>query len=64
MVSADGIGMNRHKVQAVQNWPHPRTVKDIMQFVGLTNYYRKFVKSYASITVPLHELLKKDTPLV
>ena len=64
VVSADGIGMDRHKVQAVQDWPQPRTVKDIMQFVGLTNYYRKFVKSYASITVPLYELLKKDTPFV
>ncbi len=34
VVSADGIGMARHKVQAVQDWPQPRTVKDIMQFVG------------------------------
>ena len=62
VVSADGIGMD--KVQAVQDWPQPRTVKDIMQFVGLTNYYRKFVKSYAAITVPLYELLKKYTPFV
>ena len=64
VVSANGIGMDQHKVQAVQDWPQPRTVKDIMQFVGLTNYYRKFVQSYAAITVPLYELLKKDTPFV
>ncbi len=47
VVSADGIGMDKHKVQAVQNWPQPRTVKDIMQLVGLASYYRRFVKSYA-----------------
>lgn len=41
VMSADGIGMDSHKVQAVQDWPQLRTVKDIMQFVGLTNYLPK-----------------------
>ena len=63
VVSADGIGMDRHKVQAGQDWPQPRTVQEIMPFVGLTHYYRKFVRSYAAVTVPLYELLK-ETPFV
>lgn len=59
VISAEGIGMDRHKVKAVQDWPRPVTMKDVMQFLGLTGYYRRFVEAYAEMAVPLHELPKK-----
>ena len=46
------------KVKAIQDWPEPRTVHEVRQFLGLASYYRKFIKDFAKIAVPLHELLK------
>jgi hypothetical protein len=43
-VSHRGMEMDQHKVDAVRDWPQLRSAKDIQQFLGLTGYYRKFVK--------------------
>ena len=40
-------------------WPIPRCVKHVKQFVGLTSYYRKFIKNYANIAAPLHKLTER-----
>ena len=44
------------KIEAIHNWPTPRTVTDVRSFTGFTKYYRKFIKVYAKIARPLHEL--------
>lgn len=61
VVNADGISMDPHKVDAVRNWPVPRTVLDIQRFLGLTGFYRKFIAGYANLALPMTDLLKKDT---
>ena len=42
------------------NWPVPRNVKEVQKFLGLTNYYRRFIKDFARIAVPLHMLVRKE----
>ena len=57
VVSADGIHTDPSKLEAVSNWPIPKTTKDVRKFLGFTCYYRRFVKGYASIVRPLNNVL-------
>lgn len=59
IVSGTGISMAEDKVAAIRDWPVPKCVKDIQSFLGFVNFYRKFVRSFASISVPLVELTRK-----
>jgi len=61
IIGEDGVRMEKKKVQGVIEWPVPKGVKDIQKFLGLANYYRWFVKDFAKIAKPLHEITRKET---
>ncbi|KAI6789405.1 hypothetical protein KC331_g215 [Hortaea werneckii] len=62
IISKDGVRIDPAKTTSIQEWPTPKTVKDIQSFLGLANYNRKFIKDYSKTAKPLTDLTKKDTP--
>jgi len=48
--------MEVEKVDGVLSWPQPKNVKDIRKFLGLTNYYRRFIKDFTRIARPMNVL--------
>jgi len=60
ILSPTGLSMDSVKIQAIQDWPEPRKVKDIQSFLGFANFYRRFIHNYSDIVVPLTRLTRKD----
>jgi hypothetical protein len=61
LVGKDGIRVDPKKIEAMQDWPHPKTLKSLRGFLGLIGYYHKFVNNYGKIAKPLTPLLKKNS---
>jgi len=60
VIGPKGVEMQKEKVEGVLNWPTPRNVKKVQKFLGLANYYRRFIKNFARIAAPLHVLVRKE----
>ena len=54
--------MDDSKVKAIKEWPTPKTVRGVQSFLGLANFYCRFIEGYAQVAQPLNDLTKKDTP--
>jgi hypothetical protein len=58
LVGVDGIQMDPKKLSTILDWQPPTCVKEIQQWLGFTNFYRRFIKNYAAIATPLNTLTK------
>jgi hypothetical protein len=61
LVGKDGVRVDLKKIEAMQDEPHPKNLKSLCGFLGLTGYYHKFVKNYGNIATPLTALLKNNS---
>lgn len=59
IITPNGIKPNPDKIKTIENFPIPKTVKQIKSFLGLLGYYRKFIQNFANLTKPFTQCLKK-----
>ena len=59
ILSKDRLKMDPSKVQTIQDWPEPHKVKDVLSFLGFTNFYHHFISDYSTIVIPLTRLTCK-----
>jgi RNase H-like domain found in reverse transcriptase len=62
MIRHNGLQIDPAKVKVIQDWPEPQKVKDIQSFLGLANFYRRYIYNYSDIVVPLTCLTQKNIP--
>src|SRR5438552_62745 len=59
IIGPDGIKPTPALIRAIVDFPQPRTLKELQSFLGLANYYRKFIKNYSKIALPLTDALQQ-----
>ncbi|KAL0192767.1 hypothetical protein M9458_011063, partial [Cirrhinus mrigala] len=59
-IGPKGIKIDERKVEAIRFWPTPTSIKELQRFLGFSNYYRRFIHNYSSITSPLANLQKGE----
>jgi len=60
VIGPNGIEIEKEKVNRVLSWSEPKNVKDIRKFLGLANYYRRFIKDFAQVARSGNVLTKKN----
>eukprot|EP00731_Ephydatia_muelleri_P032784 Em0024g328a len=63
VLSENGIATDPEKTAVIATWPVPESKKNIQQFLGLANYYRRFIKDFGTTAKPLQRLLEKNIAL-
>jgi hypothetical protein len=61
VISQRGIEVDKAKLDLISNLPPPRPVKGVRSFLGHTGFYRRFIKDFSKIAMPLCKLLVKET---
>ena len=62
VVSSKGVHVDEAKIDDIKIWPQPTNLQQVLSFLGLAGFYRRFVKDFSTIASPLHTLSKKNAP--
>ena len=54
--------MDEVKVKVITEWPVLKKVKDVQSFLGLANFYQRFIEGFSKIMTPVNKLIRKDQP--
>ena len=57
----NGLSVDHQKIEKIETWPTPKNITELQSFLGLANYYRRFIHQYSLKTSALRELLKKNS---
>lgn len=60
-LTKEGLSMSKEKKEKVLNFPAPRNKKQVQSFLGLCNFYRKFIQNFSKLLLPLNRLLQKES---
>jgi len=64
VIGQDGVKPDEKRIEAVKEYPRPKTTRELKGFLGLAGYYRRFIPNFSKVAKPLTELLKKNAPYV
>ena len=59
MIDQDGLRWDPEKVRSIVQFPIPMDITEVRAFLGICMYYRRFIKDFASLAEPLHQLMRK-----
>ncbi|GJR89352.1 putative reverse transcriptase domain-containing protein [Tanacetum coccineum] len=60
VINREGVHVDPAKIEAVKNWPVPKSPTEVRQFMGLAGYYRRFIEGFSLIAKPLTKLTQKN----
>jgi hypothetical protein len=60
IISKGRVAMDPAKIRAVKEWEQPKNLRNVCAFIGFANFYQRFIKGFAQMARPLHDLTKKD----
>ena len=60
IIGPNGVKIEKEKVDEVLSWPEPKNMKDVKKFLGLANYYRRFIKNFTQVARPINVLTRKN----